>query len=204
AAAISGMTEPPSTTMPSGAPRAGSQGGKRCSSGSIRRLPSGDRPATAIRTTLVTMSQLASRRIGVSRRTMPTKPISTKRFDGTTRTPRSFESTKNMSAPVVRSAARLPPLRVTRLGLLVRRIEAGQLPPLLHLGEDPALVQFVLGAFVRDEFDQRLRNDDGAVLVNHDHVIGEDRAAAAGDRLLPADEGQPVDRSGRGNTRAPD
>ena len=47
--------------MPSGGPREGSHGGKRCSSGSIRTLPSGEKPTKAISTTLVTMSQLASR-----------------------------------------------------------------------------------------------------------------------------------------------
>ena len=45
--------------MPSGAPREASHGGKRCSNGRIKALPSGDKPATAMSAMLVTTSQLA-------------------------------------------------------------------------------------------------------------------------------------------------
>ena len=61
AADTSGVIAPPSTTMPSGAPREASHGGKRCSSGRINALPSGDKPAMAMSTMLVTTSQLAER-----------------------------------------------------------------------------------------------------------------------------------------------
>ena len=43
----SGLMAPPSTTIPSGAPRAASHGGKRSSNGAISQLPSGDSPARA-------------------------------------------------------------------------------------------------------------------------------------------------------------
>src|ERR1700728_4678489 len=162
-------------------------------------------------TRLDTISQLASRRNRVSSNARPTSPTAINKFDGTAKKPSVLERMKNITLSshptpprqAKSSLARLAPGRVTRFGLVVRRIEAGQLDAPLDLGEDPALVKFVLGAFVRHELNQGLGNDHGTVVIEHDHVAREDRTTAAGDRLFPADEGQAVDRSRRGDARAP-
>src|SRR6185436_3914011 len=93
AAAMSAVTAPPSTTMPSGAPRDASQAGKRCSSEKIRMLPSGDRPAIASSTTLVIMSRLPAPAKRVHSSNAP--PIATRmmKLDGTTKKPAIFDST---------------------------------------------------------------------------------------------------------------
>src|SRR5579859_6173392 len=100
-------------------------------------------------------------------------------------------------------SARLAPGGVARLGLIVRRIETGQLDALLDLAEHPALVKLVLGALVRDEIHEVLRDDDGAVIVDYDQIARKNGAAAAADRLLPADEGQSVDRGRRRHAGTP-
>src|SRR6266478_4369276 len=97
----------------------------------------------------------------------------------------------------------LAPLRITRLGFLIGRIEPGQLDAVLDFGEHPALVEFVLGAVVGDEVEQILGDHHGAVVVGDDDVVGENRDAAAADRLVPADKRKAVDRRGRRDTGAP-
>src|SRR5499427_10880794 len=97
----------------------------------------------------------------------------------------------------------LAPLRIACLGLVIWRIEARQLGALLDFGEHPAFIEFMLGAFVCDEIDEILGDHHGAVVVNHDDVVGENRDAAAADRLIPANEGQAVDRCWRGHAGAP-
>src|SRR5262249_41662531 len=95
--------------------------------------------------------------------------------------------------------SRLPPRGVTRLGVIVRRIKPWQLHAVLDLAEDPAFIKLMLGAFMRHELQQVLRDDDDAVIVGDDHVARKDRAPAASDRLLPADESESVDRSRSGD-----
>ena len=97
----------------------------------------------------------------------------------------------------------LLPRLVARLGLVVRRIEAGQRHAALDLAHHPAFVALVLGAFARDEVYEIFRDQHCAVVVDHDHVIGKHRNPAACDRLLPADEGQPVHRRMRRRALAP-
>ena len=76
--------------MPAGAPREASQAGKRCSSGRISTLPSGDNPATASMTRLVAISQRARRVNRVDRSTTPTSPIVIRIFDGTVKKAEDF------------------------------------------------------------------------------------------------------------------
>jgi hypothetical protein len=59
-------------------------------------LPKGEKPATARRTRLVTMSQLASRVKRVHRRMRPSTPIEIRRFDGAAKNPSVFDSVKNI------------------------------------------------------------------------------------------------------------
>ena len=94
----SGVIAPPSTTIPVGAPRDGSHGGKRSSSGTISALPSGDRPAIAMSTRLVTTSQLASRVKRVNKRRMPARPMTISKLDGSAKKQMIFDSRKNMPA----------------------------------------------------------------------------------------------------------
>src|SRR3954454_6647111 len=106
-------------------------------------------------------------------------------------------------SPGRRTSSLLLPRLVTRFRLIVRRIKTGKDDAALDLAHDPALVALVLGAFIGDEVDQVLWDQHRPVIVDHDDVIGKDRAPAAGDRLLPADEGQAVYRSWRGRAGAP-
>src|SRR5450759_5846907 len=98
--------------------------------------------------------------------------------------------------------ALLLPLLVALLVLVIGRIEAGQLGALLHFLHQPAFHEFVLGALAGDEIGERGRDHHRAVVVGDDDVVGEDRAAAAADRLVPADEGQLIDRGRRRDARA--
>src|SRR3974390_292695 len=91
-------------------------------------------------------------------------------------------------------SAGLFPGLVALLILFIGRIEAGQLLALLHLLHQPAFQQFVLGAFVSDKIGEILRNHYCAIIVGDDDVAGEDRAAAAANRLSSADEGELIDR----------
>lgn len=143
---------------------------------------------------------------------MPAIASMIRRLDGNVKNASVFERMKNIGACVSLTSCRnrgglvvlLAPGRVARLGVLVGRIEARQFCATFHFAHDPALIKFVLGTLVRDEFDEVLRNDDGAVVIEHNDVAREDCAATARDRLLPANEGQSVDRCGRGDPRAPD
>src|SRR5262249_47024765 len=90
-------------------------------------------------------------------------------------------------------SSRLAPGCVTRFGIFVWRIKTGQFDSLLDFAEDPAFVELVFSAFVRHEVHQILGNDHRTVIVHHNNVAGKYRAAAAADRLLPADESQAVD-----------
>ena len=124
------------------------------------------------------------------------------KFDGKAKKPKILESMKNIQcsedcAAVFSvqegravSRTRFPPRCVARFGVIVRRIKAGQLHAILDFAEHPTFIKLVLGAFVGDEFQHRLRNDDRAVVVGHDHIAGKNCASAAADRLLPADKGQ--------------
>src|SRR5580692_6925000 len=188
-----GEIAPPNTTMPFGAPRDGSHGGNRSSSGRISALPSGDKPAIARRTRLVTTSQLANRVNRVSKRGRPSTPIEMKRLEGAAKKPRILERMKNIEqvpGATLPLRSRLPPCGVARLGVVVRRIKPRQLYAIFHLAEHPALVQLMLGALMRHELQQVLRDDDDAVIIGNDDIAGKDRTAAASDRLLPADESQ--------------
>src|SRR5262249_51081931 len=141
AATNSGSIAPPSTTMPSGGPFEPSHGGNRSSSGKISALPSGSSPNAPNSTNDAATSRrpTAARRVGISPR--PASPSTRMMLDGSARKPRIFEATKNIARR--RSIQALAPLRVARLGLVVRRIEARQADALFHLGEHPALVKLV-------------------------------------------------------------
>src|SRR5207245_3312309 len=106
--------------------------------------------------------------------------------------PRILERGKNIHQSL------LLPRLVARLGVRVHGIEAGKLHPALDLADDEALHTLVLGALLGDEDEEVLRYHHRPVIVADDDVAGKDGAAAAADRLLPADESEPVDRSGRG------
>ncbi len=51
--------------------------------------------------------------------------------------------------------------------------------------------------------EELLRDDDAAILIRHDNVVGEHRHAAAPDRLLPADEGEARDGGRSSDAAAP-
>src|SRR5580692_6367503 len=85
--------------MPSGAPREASHGGKRSSNGRIKTLPSGDKPAMAIKATLVTTSQLPRRVKRVHRSTRPAIPIEMRILDGNAKKPNILERMKNTRSP---------------------------------------------------------------------------------------------------------
>jgi hypothetical protein len=89
---------PPSTTMPSGAPRAGFHGGKRCSSGSINALPSGEKEQIASSRRLASRHCSPVRAKRVASSSAPAKPSTIRRLDGQVRKPRIFEATKNIGA----------------------------------------------------------------------------------------------------------
>src|SRR3546814_12304547 len=87
--------------------------------------------------------------------------------------------------------------------LVVDRIEAGQLRAVLHLLHDPALQTLLLETELGDLLDEGLRHHHGAVPVGDDEVVGADRDATAGDRLLPADEGEAGHRAWCGEAAGP-
>ena len=58
-------------------------------------------------------------------------------------------------------------------------------------------------AGVREDPVAGIARNDGAIVVTDNHVIGKNGAAAASDRLLPADKGEPIDRSRRRNAGTP-
>src|SRR5262245_63826673 len=188
--------------MPAGAPPAASQGGNRCSNGRMSALPTGERPSTARRTRLATTRRRPARpkRVGHSNR--PRMPIETMRLEGMAKKPMTFEATKNMRSPG--SLLGFLPRLVARLGLVVHGVEAGELGAALDLADDPGLHALVLGALLGDEADQVLRDHHRAVVVADDDVAGKDRAAATGDRPLPADESETVDGGRRRRARTPD
>src|SRR5216683_1764133 len=200
----SGEIAPPSTMMPSGAPRPASQGGKRCSSGRISTLPIGESPRMARTRRLPATSRRPARASRVRQSTSPRRPIETTKFEGMAKKPRILESTKNMSPPPAGSRGLLLPRLVARPGLLVHGIKAGELGAALDLLDDEALHPLLLSALLGDEGDEVFRDHHRAVVVADDDIAGEDGAAAATDRLLPADEGQAIDRGRRRHPRAPD
>src|SRR3546814_16867751 len=73
----------------------------------------------------------------------------------------------------------------------------------LHLLHDPALQALLLETELGDLLDEGLRHHHGAVPVGDDEVVGEDRDATAGDRLLPADEGEAGHRGWCGDAAGP-
>src|SRR5262245_23019046 len=198
AAETSGEIAPPSTIMPSGAPRVASQRGKRSSSGMISALPAGERPriASTIRLAKASARPARAKRVGSSNR--PRMPIETTRLDGMAKKPRILERGKNIHRSL------LLPRLLARLGVGVHGIEAGKLRPALDLADDKAFHTLVLGALLGDEGEEVLRDHHRPVVVADDDIAGKDGAAAAADRLLPADESEPVDGSRRGGARAPD
>ena len=151
------------------------------------------------------MRPAAARAKRVSSSNAPTSASSAERhWTGARRSRAVLDRMKNIAlAPRAQRRLLLPGL-VARLGLVVRRIEAGQRHAALDLADHPGLVKLVLLAFAGDEIDQRLRDHHRAVVVGDDHVARKDRAAAAGDRLVPADEGEPIDRRRRRRALAQD
>src|SRR5262245_42212700 len=164
AAANSGSIAPPSTTMPAGTPRAASQGGNRFSSGSINALPSGNSPNAANSAIDAITSPRPARANRVYIKASPMSPSINMSLDGSAKKPRILETTKNIGCKTA-LAGSLAPLRIARLGFIIRRIEARQLGALFHLGEYPALIKLVLGAFMGDEIEQVLGDHHGAVVV---------------------------------------
>src|SRR5919109_38682 len=223
AAETSGEIAPPSTMMPSGAPRVASQRGKRSSRGMIRVLPRGESPriASRIRLAKASVRPMRAKRVGSSKR--PRIPMQITRLDGMAKKPRILESGKNISAvpgtcpgrsalctalhrirDAWHSASLLLPSGVARLGLLVHGIEAGKFRPTLDFADDEALHALVFGTLLGYKSEGSLRDPPRPVVVADDDVAGKDRAAAAADRLLPADESQAIDRGRRRSPRAPD
>jgi hypothetical protein len=86
--------------MPSGTPRALSQGGKRCSSGSISALPSGESPLTASTSRLPTVSRHPARAKRVRASAAPTSAMTSIRLEGIAKKPRTLERMKNMRGAV--------------------------------------------------------------------------------------------------------
>src|SRR5262249_915664 len=171
--------------MPSGAPRVASQRGKRSSSGMISALPAGERPRIASTTRLAKASARPARAKRVGSSSRPRMPIETTRLDGMAKKPRILESGKNIHQSLL-----LP-----RVGPRVRGgvhgKGAGKLRPALHLADDEAPHPLVLGPLLGDEGEEVLRDHHRPVVVANDDVAGKDGAAAAADRLLPADEREP-------------
>src|SRR5262252_8752219 len=163
AAANSGSIAPPSTTMPSGAPRAVSQGGNRFSSGPINILPSGNSPNAANSTIDAITRPRPARANRVYIKASPMSPSSKISLDGSAKKPKTLETTKNIGCEHALPGS-LAPLRVARLGFVIRRIETRQLGAFFHLGEHPALIKLVLGAFMGDEIEQVLGDHHGAVV----------------------------------------
>src|SRR5499427_2008800 len=175
--------------MPSGAPRVASQRGNRSSSGMISALPAGERPRIASTMRLANASTRPARAKRVGNSNSPRMPIDTTRLDGMAKKPRILERGKNIHRSL------LLPRLVARLGVGVHGVKAGKLRPALDLADDEAFHALVLGALLGDEGEQILRDHHRPVVVADDDVAGKDGAAAAADRLLPADEREPVDGS---------
>src|SRR6188768_3289976 len=186
----------PSTMMPSGVPRAASHRGKRLSRPWMKKVPTGSSPAIVSRTTAPMRMRRPARLQRVASSTAPASATRSKKLEGRRRKPTVFERMKNIS---VSSSS---PRSVSCF--LHWEDKDRQFCPLLQLLHQPAFEQFVLGAFIRDEVDQVLGDDHGAVVIGDHDVVREDRAAAATDRLVPADKCQLVDRGGRSNACAPD
>src|SRR5712672_4236 len=165
--------------MPSGAPPEASHGGNRSSSGAISILLSGNSPKARNRIIDAETSLRPVHTNLVRIKASPMSPAANMSLDGSAKKPRSLEMTWNIQDALLPPFA---PLRITRLGFLIRRIEPGQLDAVLDFSEHPALVEFMLGAFVGDEIDEILGDHHGAVVVGDDDVVGEDRDAAAADR----------------------
>src|SRR6516165_2963528 len=175
---MSGEIAPPSTMMPSGAPRVASQRGKRSSSGMISALPAGERPriASTMRLAKASTRPARAKRVGSSNR--PRMPIDTTRLDGMAKKPRILERGKNIHQSLLLLLLLLPRL-VARLGVGVHGIKAGKLRPALDLADDEAFHALVLGALLGDEGEQILRDHHRPVVVADDDVAGKDGAAAA-------------------------
>src|SRR5690242_2083013 len=105
---------------------------------------------------------------------------------------------------LARSFPRLAPSRIAGLGVVIGGIEAGQFHAFLDLAEDPAFIELVFGALVRDEVNEVLWNDHRTIIVDDDDVAGKYRAAATTDRLLPADKRQTIDGCRSGDACTPD
>src|SRR5438445_10586772 len=149
---MSGEIAPPSTIMPSGAPRVASQRGKRSSSGMISALPIGERPriASTMRLAKASARPARAKRVGSSK--SPSTPIETTRLDGMAKKPRILERGKNIHQSL------LLPRLVARLGVGVHGIEAGKLGPALDLADDEAFHALVLGTLLGDEGKKVLRD----------------------------------------------
>src|ERR1700740_1762042 len=94
--------------------------------------------------------------------------------------------------------------RVTRLGLRIHGIEAGQHRAVVHLIDDPGFHPFLLGPLRENVVEEGLRDQHRAIPVGDHDVIREYRNATTADRLVPADESQSRDRWRRRITVAPD
>ena len=78
--------------MPCGAPRLWSQGGKRCSSGTISALPTGESPITASSTRLPIASRQPARENRVRSSSAPKMPSRMMKLDGIAKKPKIFEA----------------------------------------------------------------------------------------------------------------
>src|SRR5262245_31475202 len=206
---------PPSTTMPSGGPRAGFHGWKRCSSGSISALPSGENPQIASSSMLARMHCGPARAKRVVTSSAPKKPSTTMRFDGQVRKPRIFETTKNIAPAnslfvvLARPRSGLGPEWLLALLIVagargfVGRIETWKLGAVLDFAHDPGFEALLLRPLLRHLPDQCRGDHYCAIGVGHDHIVGKHRHPAAADRLLPADESEAGDRSRRRHPSAP-
>src|ERR1700761_4893160 len=100
--------------------------------------------------------------------------------------------------------ARLDPGLVVGLGLVVGRIDAGDLVTLADADGHELLEPLLLEGIARHLVGQMARHHDGAVVVGHDHVAGIDRHAADTDRRLHLDRMQVRHAGRRRRSRAID
>src|SRR5690349_16173873 len=83
---------------------------------------------------------------------------------------RRAAGTYSLSAYCAHSLPRFAPSRISGLSLIIGRIKTGQLHALLYLAKYPAFIKLVFCAFVSDELEQILGDDDRTIIVHHNNI----------------------------------
>src|SRR3984957_9732380 len=96
------------------------------------------------------------------------------------------------------------PILVAAEIVFVWRIKPGQLRAFRDFTHDPGLHALLLRGGASHVLDESGRDQHGAVVVNHNKIVGIDGDAAAADRLLPIDEGEAAHGGRGGCARAPE